>query len=263
MPFMHACDSCPCTSVMATPILPKRPVRPTRCRYVSGLGRFPPLRRGTSKLITSCTATTSIPRASTSVASRMRVRWDRNRSNTRSRFSFSIVPMIMEVGSPRRLSSSWSHSTDLRRFKKMTTCPDVYALRNLYRISTLFISVLGCVSASSPSATRACGTPITNCFTVVKARSSFFTSSVLALGANCRANFSTCSSSVAEMSSSCTTLGRAAAWILALIILGSSFFFESAISSSASSNTSTLTARASNCRFCSKYLSVPEVPMMT
>lgn len=48
------------TMLIASPRLPKRPVRPIRCRYVS-LSGFPSLSTGRSKLITTDTCSTSIP----------------------------------------------------------------------------------------------------------------------------------------------------------------------------------------------------------
>lgn len=48
------------TMLIASPRLPKRPVRPIRCRYVS-LSGFPSLSTGRSKLMTTETCSTSIP----------------------------------------------------------------------------------------------------------------------------------------------------------------------------------------------------------
>lgn len=49
------------TMLIASPLLPNRPVRPILCRYVS-LSGLPSLSTGKSKLITTETCSTSIPK---------------------------------------------------------------------------------------------------------------------------------------------------------------------------------------------------------
>mmetsp|Transcript_1628 Transcript_1628/g.4584 ORF Transcript_1628/g.4584 Transcript_1628/m.4584 type:complete len:363 (+) Transcript_1628:480-1568(+) len=106
----------------AIPFRPKRPVRPTRCRYVSGSG-MPPFMTGMSYWMTRVTAGTSIPRERTLVVMRIRDTPAWKSLSTLSRFFSSMRPWSEETVCPFSESFLVSASTASRVSTKMMTWP--------------------------------------------------------------------------------------------------------------------------------------------
>mmetsp|Transcript_18676 Transcript_18676/g.37991 ORF Transcript_18676/g.37991 Transcript_18676/m.37991 type:complete len:225 (-) Transcript_18676:16-690(-) len=100
-------------NVVATPVLPHRPVRPMRCTYVS-------ISLGMSKLITCCTSGKSRPLAATSVATSTSALPFLKALVACSRSSCDFPPCELTASQPLRSRYSWMSSTSALFSQKMS-----------------------------------------------------------------------------------------------------------------------------------------------